>query len=129
MYLSLHVKSLMGLKIWWSWSVEKLISNLHQVRVFLENHAQKSHFVAAEIAVFSIKFAWKWLQIESMGITEPAKANQVQHEKPCPTSQFAPENARFCRDLIKFAQNPENASDLAKQSKPSKQRYQSKSSK
>ena len=30
---------------------------------------------------FAIKFSQKWLKIESMRITEPAKANQVQHEK------------------------------------------------
>ena len=57
MYLSMRVKSLMGLKISRSWGVDKPISNLQQVRVLLENHAQKSHFVAAEIAVFSTKFA------------------------------------------------------------------------
>ena len=78
---------------------------------------------------FAIKSSPKWLKIESMGITEPGKANQVQYEKSCSSSQFAPENARFCRDLIKFTQNGENARDLAKQSKPSKQRYKSKSSK
>ena len=36
----MHVKSLMGLKIWRSWGVDKPISNLQQVRVLLKNHAQ-----------------------------------------------------------------------------------------
>ena len=35
-----HVKSLMGLKIWRSWGVDTPISNLQQVRVLLKNHAQ-----------------------------------------------------------------------------------------
>ena len=96
--------------------------------MLLKNHAQLHVFLMGN-RNFAIKFFSKLLKIESMGITEPAKANQVQYKKSCSTSQFAPENARFCRNLIKFAQNRENASDLAKQSKLSKQRYQSKSSK
>ena len=44
MYLSLHVKSLMGLKIWWSWRVDKAVLKSEQVRVFLKNHAQLRDF-------------------------------------------------------------------------------------
>ena len=35
-----HVKSLMGLKIWPSWGIDKKKSNLQQVRVLLKNHAK-----------------------------------------------------------------------------------------
>ena len=40
MYLSVHVKSLMGFKIWCGWGVDKPISNSHQVRVLLKNHTK-----------------------------------------------------------------------------------------
>ena len=40
MYLLIRVKSLMGLKFWRSWGVDKKNSKLQQVRVFLKNHAQ-----------------------------------------------------------------------------------------
>ena len=35
-----RVKSLMGLKIWWNWRVDKPISKSPYVGAFSENHAQ-----------------------------------------------------------------------------------------
>ena len=40
MYLLIRVKSLMGLKFWRSWGVDKKISKLQQVRLLLKNHTK-----------------------------------------------------------------------------------------
>ena len=134
----MHVKSLMGLKFWRSWGVDKNISKSQQVGVFLKNHA-KLHLSAENSELksshkfnkfqiytryvsfwkimlnlkscggnryFAIKFSQKWLKIESMRITEPAKANEVKHEKSS-------------KQIKQVKQ-----SNQANQSKPAKQRNQ-----
>ena len=70
---------------------------------------------------FAIKFSPKWLKIEKMGITEPAKANQVQYEKAgeiCSKSRECkrPSKANQASNVIKANQASEaNQPSKAKQ--------------
>ena len=77
---------------------------------------------------FAIKFSPKWLKIENMGITEPAKANQVQYEK---SGQIC-SKSRECKRPSKAKQTKQatlsnqikqvKQINQVKQSKPAKQR-------
>ena len=62
MYLLIRVKSLMGLKFWRSWGVDKPISKSKQVGVFLK--IMLNFKIQMGNRCFAIKFSSKWLKME-----------------------------------------------------------------
>ena len=85
----MHVKSLMGLKFWRSWSVDKKKLKLQQVRVFFKNHAQLYPKPPRFLAIFAIRF------LNNHAPKFKISLGTCVFKKSCSTSNFAGMGALF----------------------------------
>ena len=124
----MRIKSLMGLKFWWSWGVDKQNSKSQQVGVFLKNHAQL-HFLSTQ-ALFFYKICLKLAKnreypSERAFRAKSSLANTQQAKQSKQAKQIKKAKQITPATLIKQVQQ----SKQIKQSKQTKQAKQSKASK